>query len=125
MLIIRLAAKPPRRRCPLSSNVRPHAKCKTAFGELRVAHQGQRTLEPIASAQRFASSLVFAVLEAAHQRAARSEARSGERMNRTQVSRCQSTRLRPPVRWRAAHHGLFLNKSNTSSPVPQSGTQAN
>ena len=38
-VIVRLAAQAPIRFRPLSSNVRPHAKCKAANGELRVATQ--------------------------------------------------------------------------------------
>jgi hypothetical protein len=109
---------------PLMSNVRPHAKCEAVFGELRVALQGQRALEPVASAQSIASSLVFAVLEAALRWFALYETRCGERVNRNQVSRCRSGPLGPPVLWRAAHRGLLLNKSNTSSSAPQSGTHA-
>jgi hypothetical protein len=96
---------------PLMSNVRPHAKCKAVYGELRVALQGRRALEPVASAQRLASSLVFVVLEAAPWRFARDATCCGERVNRIQVSGCRSGTLRPPVRWRAAHRWLHLRKN--------------
>jgi hypothetical protein len=98
------------------SNVRPHAKCKSVCGELRVALQGQRALEPVASVQRFASSLVFAVLEAALRLSARCETGCDERVNRIQVSRCQPGTLRQPVRWRAAHLQRLASKFKSFCP---------
>jgi hypothetical protein len=80
--IIRLAGQAPRQWCPLSSNVRPHRKCKEVDGEFRVALQGQCLPEPGASLQRLANWLVFVKLQVALQRSVRFGTEGGERMNR-------------------------------------------
>ena len=81
-VIIRLAGHAPTRRRPLSSNVRPHGKCKSVDGELRVALQDQCLPEPGVLLQWLANWLVFVKVQVALQWSVRFGTQSGERVNR-------------------------------------------